>query len=800
MTMRSILLLFLVTILVACGGKAASGPRAAPPAHPPPRPVTTSATTAGPPAPVQLDQSATELNLGFEASIGEHPEAWSWDLGNKAYEVSLDRDAHGGSASLRLRAVGIGESGWASVFTDATRLRGKRVRLHGWVKTDAVDSKAGWAGFWISARGGAQIAAENMRNSGFTGSADWRTGSVQIDVPLDAVRIVFGPRLVGPGTAWFDDLRLEIIELPPAKPIHLAGAVLDPSGLPVAGATVTLVNAAGNVETFVVTDDKGMYRIDTRTGTWGISAHHPSGVGAFFDPREITKDTTLDFSLATSGVRVHGRLIASAPLPAGLHVRVSPYSDHYGDIFMVPVGADGRFEARLPHGTTYQATTISKDVAAEGTANVKDDEVELTLKASVLAPPPEDVKAWIVASGVPLRSPEPGQGFEDMKAISAMIGKARIVALGEASHGTREFFQIKHRFLEYLVTKHGFTTFIIEANLTECRAINDYVLHGKGDPKKALDGIYFWIWNTEEVLAMIEWMRAWNADPKHTKKVSFHGDDVQFTAVAHRNVVEILKKVAPAEVDALVAPLAAFASDKDGEGIRAAPAAEQQNAQAALDALAKRFDASRRAWSKQLGKDAYLDGREDLRLLAQALTLAMSGSGRYEARDLAMADNVDHILARLPKETRAVLWAHNGHVAFFDSGLKSQGRTLRERHGKDYVVFGFAFGDGSFQVRDHSKTKETAVTAVTLGAPQVGDVSAPFRAAGKPVIVVDLRKAPRGVVADWFASPHPMRETGSVFTSDDAMSYPQEVSNRYDALIYVDKTTASRPNPGGVRR
>jgi erythromycin esterase len=83
------------------------------------------------------------------------------------------------------------------------------------------------------------------------------------------------------------------------------------------------------------------------------------------------------------------------------------------------------------------------------------------------------------------------------------------------------------RVLEYLVVRQGFTVFAIEANQPECRAINDYVLHGTGDATTALRGIYLWTWNTEEMLAMIEWMRAWNADPRHAHKVQFLGFDMQ---------------------------------------------------------------------------------------------------------------------------------------------------------------------------------------------------------------------------------------------------------------------------------
>ncbi|MBZ0232524.1 MAG: erythromycin esterase family protein, partial [Deltaproteobacteria bacterium] len=622
-----------------------------------------------------------------------------------------------------------------------------------------------------------------------------------IDVPADAAQLVLGPLLVGGGTAWFDDLRLEVVDVPPAKPITLAGVVVDPAGKPAVGAIVTLMDASGNVHAFVTTDASGRFELAARTGAWGMSAHHPSGAGVFFDPRELADDTRdLRFAIGEGGVLVRGRVTAANPLPADSRVEVAPYSNHQTDIFVVPVGADGRFEARLPRGEEYGATLRGKAVVGSAAGKRTGDEVAIEVKATVLGPPPAEVNAWVAKHAVPLASAEAGNGFADLKPIGKMIGKARIVALGEATHGTREFFQLKHRFLEYLVAEHGFDAFVIEANLPECRAINDYVLHGKGDPRKALDGIYFWTWNTEEVLALVEWMRAWNADPRHTKKIQFFGDDMQTASVAYANVVAFLKRVVPSEADTLAAPLAVFGTDAASQTFAARPAAEAKATLDAIATLAARFDRERAAWSKLAGKDAYLDAREDVRVIGQAAALFRAGAKSFEARDVAMADNVDHILARLGKRSRVVLWAHNGHVSNGLGAMKNQGAHLRERHGKGYVIFGFVFGEGSFQARDWTKGQGSAVTEHTLGPPPETDVSAPFRATGKPIVVVDLRKAPRGVVADWFAAPHPMRDTGAVFTNEANMSSPQEVSKRYDAIIYVDKTTRARPNAGGIRK
>src|SRR3954447_14408573 len=106
--------------------------------------------------------------------------------------------------------------------------------------------------------------------------------------------------------------------------------------------------------------------------------------------------------------------------------------------------------------------------------------------------PDQPVVDWIAANAVRLKSPEAGSGFADMKPLKKIIGNARIVSLGEATHGTREFFQLKHRMLEFLASEMGFTIFSIEANMPEAYRLNYYVLNGVGDPAKLLKGMYFW--------------------------------------------------------------------------------------------------------------------------------------------------------------------------------------------------------------------------------------------------------------------------------------------------------------------
>ena len=137
---------------------------------------------------------------------------------------------------------------------------------------------------------------------------------------------------------------------------------------------------------------------------------------------------------------------------------------------------------------------------------------------------------WIRSNAIPLQTVEAGHGLGDMAALKSVVGNARVVALGEATHGTREFFQLKHRIVEFLATQKGFTIFSIEANMPEAYRLNDFVLTGKGDPKELIKGMYFWTWNTQEVLDMVLWMRDFNQSGKG--HIEFTGFDMQIPTVS----------------------------------------------------------------------------------------------------------------------------------------------------------------------------------------------------------------------------------------------------------------------------
>lgn len=169
--------------------------------------------------------------------------------------------------------------------------------------------------------------------------------------------------------------------------------------------------------------------------------------------------------------------------------------------------------------------------------------ITIMTQSTLAAPPTETQINWLQKNAIAFNGASPTDSTTDLEPLRKMIGDARIVSLGEGTHGTREFFQMKHRITQFLAAEMGFTIFSIEANMPEAYRLNDYVLHGQGDPKKGIAGMYFWTWNTQEVLDMVEWMREFNK--AGSGRIEFTGFDMQTETVAADIALTFLQKVDP---------------------------------------------------------------------------------------------------------------------------------------------------------------------------------------------------------------------------------------------------------------
>jgi erythromycin esterase len=418
-----------------------------------------------------------------------------------------------------------------------------------------------------------------------------------------------------------------------------------------------------------------------------------------------------------------------------------------------------------------------------------------------------DAAAWVRANAIPLATVEAGNGFADLEPLRKVIGDARVVSLGEATHGTREFFQLKHRLLEFCVAELGFTIFGIEASYPECLRVNDYVLHGRGNAAEALSGTRFWTWDTEEVLALIEWMRGWNRT--HARQVKFYGFDMQFPAEATLTVLDYLERVAPELAAGSAAALWPLSNDLTAHRFAWLPEATRATALAAIGRLGETFAGERAAWVGATGTLAWQLARLSLVVLGQSarLQLAMADplAPPMSPRDVPMADNVAALLEAEGPEAKAVLWAHNGHVERESRFLThdkqpdaNMGTRLDELLGRQHVVVGFAFNQGSFQARG----QDGALVSHAVGPAPEGSLDRVLAAAEVPLFLLPMTTAPAsGPVADWLGTRPLSRCIGSAYLADHAGEYLAATDPRrsFDVLAFVETTTAARPTEAGRR-
>lgn len=413
---------------------------------------------------------------------------------------------------------------------------------------------------------------------------------------------------------------------------------------------------------------------------------------------------------------------------------------------------------------------------------------------------------WMKTAARPFDSAEPGTGNADLAELGRIIGNARVAGFGEATHGSREFFRMKHRAFEYLVETRGYTHFLIEATMPEARAIDRYVTTGAGDPARLLANLYFWTWNTQEVLDLIRWMRDYNVRAG-TPRLRFFGIDMQSPHQALDSIPAMLTRAnGPAAAQGAEA-VACFDGVRDSARqlsstqYAALPQQAQDRCANLLSTLADSVAAHIGEWNSSLSAD-------DAAWLSQYITLAQQwermartsyAEGGSRQRDRAMADNVLWIARREP-QAKLFVWAHNAHVT---RRATAMGQYLRDALGDAYRNAAFTFGSARFNA-------VTVLPNGTYGALRAHQVSGagPGRpiesyllATGEHRLFLDAHKVSSGESGTFVLDRRPvaMRSIGATFSPENPNQYFESIllPLDYDLIIWFDFVSESHLLLGG---
>ncbi len=419
---------------------------------------------------------------------------------------------------------------------------------------------------------------------------------------------------------------------------------------------------------------------------------------------------------------------------------------------------------------------------------------------------PFEVRVAILNSELaPLDSTLPGPATDDLLPLSRLAA-ARVIGMGEATHGTREFFHLKHKIFRWLVEEHGATVFAIESDIAEGYFLDQYVQTGEGDLESMmLERMHYWTWYTEEVRDLIQWMADYNAANPDAEPLRYIGIDCQTVGMQPEAMMELINVASPElseQVEAAISPLDVGMYEA-WPFYQEMPQQEYDQIRAQLLDLQATLAANR----DELVAGATL---QDYHMLMYLLKSLIDGhrstfddfnvpdlQPRSEARERCMADNVQLIEDLAGPGVRVGLWAHNGHVAAtpYFQGWPTMGSHLREELGNEYQVIGFSFSHGDFM----AQRSGVGLLQQSIPLPPLpGSITELLHAADSEQYILDVGGIPGSQLLDWLRESQLFLFVGSVFDpAHDIQNYYYDVtlSPMFDAIIHIDESTAAVPLP-----
>jgi erythromycin esterase len=404
------------------------------------------------------------------------------------------------------------------------------------------------------------------------------------------------------------------------------------------------------------------------------------------------------------------------------------------------------------------------------------------------------------------RAARPLRTADDLDPLLERIGDARIVCLGEASHGTAEYYRWRDAITRRLVTEHGFAFVAVEGDWPDCRHVDRFVKARPGAAARAgkplahFDRWPAWMWRNAEVLDLVDWLRRHN--DAAGAGVGFYGLDVYSLWDSMRAVLDYVRAHEPEHVDTVRAAFRCF--EPYGEDPQQYARATRLIPTTCEDEL---IAVLRQLLSDAAPQDAQDEGSrfdaEQNALVAAGAeryyrTMAEGGPRAWNVRDTHMVETLDRLLDHHGPGSRAVVWAHNTHIGdaratdMADRGAINLGQLARERHGEDAVAL---VGFGS-----HSGT---VVAGAWWGAPGEELTVPPARRGSVEALLHDAGSGDALLLldgsGDWARQELMHRAIGVVYRPEEERwgNYvPTVLARRYDAFCYLDCTRALHPLDG----
>lgn len=401
----------------------------------------------------------------------------------------------------------------------------------------------------------------------------------------------------------------------------------------------------------------------------------------------------------------------------------------------------------------------------------------------------------------PLREPR------DLDPLMEAIGDSRYVLLGEATHGTSEFYTWRTEISRRLITEKGFSFIAVEGDWPDCYAVDRFVKGlGADSTQKMLHAFSrwpTWMWANREIVDLVNWMSIHNERSPSTKQVGFYGLDVYSLWDSMHSVMDYLQHIDPELARAAQRAYSCFEPyDEDvHEYARATalvPTSCEDDAVRMLAALR-----SKASELKEDGADAYFNAEQNALITQNAelyyRTMVRGGPGSWNVRDNHMVETLERLMKHHGPDAKGIVWEHNTHVGdarFTDmarSGMVNVGQLVRQAHDREGVFLaGFGTHHGS------------VIAGKEWGAP-MEEMKVPDAKEGSYEHAIDQAEVGDSLFIfdrddeaahEHLLEPRGHRAIGVVYdprTEHWGNYVPTILPQRYDAFLYIEETKAVDP-------
>jgi erythromycin esterase len=397
-------------------------------------------------------------------------------------------------------------------------------------------------------------------------------------------------------------------------------------------------------------------------------------------------------------------------------------------------------------------------------------------------------------------------GKMDLDQLIERIGDSKYVLLGEASHGTHEYYTWRSWISRKLIEEHGFSFIAVEGDWPDCYRINRYV---KGYSNAGEDAFSVlkqfnrwptWMWANWEINALAEWLRTYNNEKAANEKVGFYGLDVYSLWESFDAIVEYLKKEDPATMQVALKALKCFEPFSDHEGSSYARASLMVPPPCEDEVVNLLTRIRRKMTRYDMDPEGAMNAEQNAHILVDAekyyRTMIYAGPDSWNIRDRHMASTLDRLIDFHGPKAKAIVWEHNTHIGdaratdMADEGMTNVGQLVNEKNHEQGV---FSVGFGSYA--------GTVIAGKGWGeAMAVMDVP-PAPAGTWEYLLHQLEAKDRIIFMEKemkrkFSEPIGHRAIGVVYHPqfENPGNYVRsQMARRYNAFVFIDKTSALHP-------